>query len=686
MDEKVIQDLKNCIDRENITEISNIIRSLEKEGIDWLKIIKIRNVIEDPTSYKFDINKLYILTNALMQTKDYLSLNMFADYMSYYQSLLNFYKYSESLNNKFYNLECLSDSPIKLIQKMLIFLENQSRLSTELNIKENSDIKIIDYNNLLKSNMKSDVNGSSISITDNYEGIMGSIDVVLRYLFWKNRNNINGILDENANPYNTPSLYDLITLSTLRAVISSLWSAIKYRDWSFLREVNGPFCYVPKNLDEYTKGEAAVLRSRMFMVEFTYTLMTIPIFRNSISKFSAIIKDVVIDIRNKSWYLIIPNEIINELMGLDSLFEISLFHLLDNIYKKKIDDILIGPPNNSISGKDFIGIYKYLYIISLIYQQNAHNLVMHEEIENLSLLVPTVHKKTLASKIGKTLNLEKRIIINVINLLTFNPDKTKLDLYLQPLIPINNQISLLVPNLIKDLNLLRFFESHFLQWNISLEDRGPIFEKEIRETFLKAKIPVARNSIKFNASDGKQIEYDVFVYWDNFLVLIEAKCICTPYSHFDKFESWKHINKGIAQLNRREIIAKSDWKLLREISKIELPEDPPENVIKILITNIFNFTGIIKDDVLISDYMALNKYLSGDDAEKIIVGNDGIKSKELFHKLWKDDEPKPLEMYEFLKEPIGLKNILPSCVGEFSPLPILDDGNERIEFFRIITK
>ena len=66
MDEKVIQDLKNCIDRENITEISNIIRSLEKEGIDWLKIIKIRNVIEDPTSYKFDINKLYPPSLALI--------------------------------------------------------------------------------------------------------------------------------------------------------------------------------------------------------------------------------------------------------------------------------------------------------------------------------------------------------------------------------------------------------------------------------------------------------------------------------------------------------------------------------------------------------------------------------------------------------------------------------------------
>ena len=235
---------------------------------------------------------------------------------------------------------------------------------------------------------------------------------------------------------------------------------------------------------------------------------------------------------------------------------------------------------------------------------------------------------------------------------------------------------MLIPSLGKELNLIRLFESHFLQWDIEFSDRGELFENEIRKKLSDNNITVTKKPIEFNASDGRQIEYDVIVYFDNNLFIIEAKCLKNPYTPYDKKSCKAQIDKGIKQLKRREKTLYKDWDKIREVSNINLPKEPPreKNIKSILITNIFNFTGFENNKVRVTDLRSFLRYFESSHVKRIILKENEVE-ESVHKKIWKNGEPSAEELWNFIKQPIALERIIKNINLKYRPIQKINNAD-----------
>ena len=127
-------------------------------------------------------------------------------------------------------------------------------------------------------------------------------------------------------------------------------------------------------------------------------------------------------------------------------------------------------------------------------------------------------------------------------------------------------------------------------------------------------------------------------------------------------EREKNIDKAIEQLNRRKKSRKKDWKKIKELVSINLPEEPydDDHIILIACTDAYDFTPIKKNEVFITDDSTYLKYFVSPTLELIEFDSKNLK-KERIKNLWAKGYPDPKEFMKYLINPVTtfqfMKNI-----------------------------
>lgn len=205
-----------------------------------------------------------------------------------------------------------------------------------------------------------------------------------------------------------------------------------------------------------------------------------------------------------------------------------------------------------------------------------------------------------------------------------------MDLFSQPLVYVGNNNIIFAPALVLQINVSRLVEQQLALWNIEISQKGKHFEEIIR-TLLSNNphINVNTNNIEFDAYDGLRVEFDFLATFEDYLILMEMKCIKKTFSDKELKQRSDTINYGIKQLNRREKIIIKEWEKIKEYSSVTLPELPPthKKVIKILCLNIFEFTGAEINGVFITDISSIGKFFTSPDIEGYSIINN---KKDIF--------------------------------------------------------
>lgn len=677
--ENLFKKLKDNLQNGNIEQASDLLINIyNKYGDDWINYIKLNDVLPEPLSHTFSKDTLITFMKSVENIVNKMEIENIEDIIELLCSLLSLYSKVERIKEKLSKSDFFNFPPVKQIQILSVFMENQARIAQRELLKNLSSPELLTPMDLIKADIENEFTKTKISIIDNIEGMGDVIDLNLRYIFWKYKNNFNGIPFKDVCSYNLKSLSELLFLANIRIVIDNLWQNIKYRNWKYFVKDNIEY-YYPQDKDLYMKEEAAVDRHRLYINEVSYYCLSSPLIKE-FGLFDNIISEMDTNIGMVPWT---PNIAIKQLKLLLSIPihpEVMLGILFDTLYKKGINDLLFGPLNKQINGKDFLVGWKYIFILSSIYQKKSYELLDVTDKSQYYSLTPVLNENTLVDTFSQATGWSKEKCTNTINLLYFNSQNTKLDIWLQPLIPIGKSNYLLIPVIGQSIDLIRLFESHILQWNIGLDDRGPLFEEEIRSRLKEVKIPVTSHPIEFEASDGKKIEYDVISWFKEYLFLIEAKCLRNPYSPIDKYNCWKEINNGIEQLKRRRNIISSDWNKIRDQADIDLPGFPPEKdkILSLLITNIFTFTGIEVDNIRVTDLTCFYRYLSEPNIEGTEFNKDGIVKRSIVERIWADKEPSPIELWNYIYNPPGLRNIIDKVKLKFSPIPPIDEKDKNV--------
>ena len=497
-----------------------------------------------------------------------------------------------------------------------------------------------------------------VSISDIMEGNLEIFDTLLRLLHYISRDKIDNQkinYYKDISPYNIPSIKEILHLTLHRGYLEEFWAKFKYRKWDFvtIKSENGKYIYYykPINSEDYKKERAAIIRYKYRDYNSYAKKMNYKLLSKSIDY-----------VKEKTDF---------SLETFDSVFELDnhIFNNARNIVRIQIDvgwsqleedigslihTISIGIEKDIEIKEVIIGI-EYLFSLAYVYRTNSHSKF---DDTDFSYLTPVFEIKQLSKHFAYLYNLDQCKAEKIIDLFVFYPNPL-LDIFSQPLIYSGNGRVVFVPFLITQMNINRIINQHLTKWDIDISAKGHEMEEQLKFILKFSKhFQVNLKPVKFDAYDGKEVEYDLIATFDSKIFLVELKSLVTPFSPKEYVQREKDILYGVEQVNRREDILIKEWEKVQSIIEIPLPHTPPrkEDIVKIVCTNILDFTGRRVDDVYITDISSFIKFFLNPEVLGVQVS---IDSKEVVseNKLW-NEKPTLKEFEEYLKEPIAVKWII----------------------------
>lgn len=687
------------------TDGTGIINSLYCEG----------NILKNPLSYKFsekDYKKVSIIirnTLKILNTKSILK-----NYSEEFIKNLKFdvtqlyFLYGLLYPNHVSNEKMISEhKPFKdqmlslSIKQLLIFLQDQARLMLE---KVFSHQQLISDNggyitgNEIYVSQRIDNQEDSLeeSYIDNFETLISSSDNLIRFLYYthnysyQTEEQLSQI--ENATPYMVPDFEKMLMLSNFDVSYNDIESRFRYANCFFFKAENHQHItmYGIKAKNEKTRKVDLVAkfrRSHLYGLEISYWTNQIYGKRKQIAginKYQSIFQlDEYIDISKR---LDINNPENFHFIDQHEYEEISRYADIPvNAAKRFIKPYYFKCTFDGMNLDDIFSAFRYLYTYSKIYLTATLDYFDQNNPSTYDLLVPSISIDYFCKNFASISSIDIKKATKLINCFIFNTETAKKkalgDLFTRPLVQINTKQVLLCEILLGQTNLMRSVETLLTGHDVNLAQVGKDFEKFLISELAKGEeIKVNTNHVVFNAYDGKQVEFDCVATLEDYLLLIEAKSVLTPYD-FDEYSKRKEfLQYGIEQVNRRSLVVQRDWEEFKRQVNIPLPDTPfsDDRIIKIVCTDIMNFTGLSIDGVTIIDDRALVRYFTDPYISEVKRAGDKITSKRQ-RVLWGAiDKPSVEEFKKYIEEPFAQTCILRCIEEQEYPIPILDKNDKPI--------
>lgn len=630
------------------------------DGKKFYRNFMLSGCLTDPLSRKFKNEELEFffkacqLVHKSIEHRDEEFSTDFKDaFIKIISTIIDIHRAERSNEGRLFKNDFLNYPFTKQVQMMCTFIESQSFY---VNKKMSSKIKSQGYVTGMEYELPE--TEIQVSVADVMENNIEIMDTLIRLLHFT----ANGKIDnqeiksfQDISPYGIPSLQEIMYLALHRDYLEELWSKVKYRGWNFTRhqidkKVYAHYYSAPI-ADDYKKERAAVQRYK-YRDYINYGK------RNDFKKMSYSIKEIE---QKSNFSLSSPSSVFSlerEVFQLgeqviEGALNVSIRQLNEDL-GSLVDHIMIGQDKN-ISLSELYEGFKYLLSLAFVYRTNSHS---HFADDDFTYLTPIFELKELESHFAELSGLGQEKAKKIIELFVFRP-KPLLDIFSQPLIYIGDERIVFTPELVLQFNMNRIVGRHLSHWDINISAKGTELEKEIIEVLsLAPHFSVNTSKVKFEAYDGRDVEYDLIATFDNKVVLIELKCLNRPFSSKEIKQREDEILYGVTQVNRRADILINQWDKVQQYMNIPLPKTPivANDIIKIVCTNIFDFSGRIESGVYITDVSSFLKFFLDPKVEeiKLEAGSRNVISQQ---KLW-TGEPKIKDLINYLKCPITIEGLL----------------------------
>lgn len=262
------------------------------------------------------------------------------------------------------------------------------------------------------------------------------------------------------------------------------------------------------------------------------------------------------------------------------------------------------------------------------------------------------------------------------------------DIFSQPLLKISKKQVILSQALLDQVNLDRFIERQFIRFNKNVAEIGHVFEQKFIDRLKRGyskgitdfgynDIPnfsLNINKVKYDAFDGKEIEYDVISVLGDYLILTELKAVMTSYDLNELEKRKENVKEAIQQLNRRKESVKYDWDKFKELVSVKLPDKPydEDHIILVACTDAYDYTPLKYGNVFITDDSSYLKYFTN---PYVDVVEKKLKSATIQNvkSIWKRGYPTAEEFMEYLMNPVSIYPFVDTIKKEYIPVPVMDE-------------
>lgn len=651
------------------------------DSINFKRRFLLVNALINPFSHKFtkdEYNKtMLILNNTIDKSKSYNLKNEFIhelEEMLFYTKL--FYENNESNTNRLVQNSFFSYSLLEQLRMICIYLQDQSRMmqnKVNENIQKKNSISCLEGDTTYINNTY--VTNNQTSVSDNYETTLEIYNILIQYLFYikseETNLNVRDIL-----PYEKPTFEEISIIAYQRMMFLKLEEKFRYSKWTLSYGIN------EYNKDTYlfeanSKNQCLAHLTAIYRRQIQYG-------HSMILHYSFVPKNVIDLIKNLALSVDINNF---------ELFKMSISEY--NIVKENLTPMRLAVKNQckpyfekctigDLSVEDLLDGYVFLNVISNIYITACMKQFNQNLTTTYQYLAPLISLSYLINLYSELNNVSTEKAKNILYEFVYDK-KTNTDegdIFTRPLIKPNNNSVILCQTLIEQMNMNRNIEKALQRKKVSLKKTGTDYEKYIIDKLKSNKhLKVNTNKIEFLAYDNKNVEFDFLGTLDDYLLLIECKSLLTPYGDKELYDRKKTIHEGVEQVLRRVNIVQNDWDKIKESVNIELPSEPYpiDKIIKLVCTDIYDFTTLIIEGVRITDDSTLLKYLTDPIISKVELNKNRSKITPKKN-LWKSGKPNPKELIAYLDKPDTVSYIA-NCIHE-QQKPISYFSNDNCIIFK----
>lgn len=636
------------------------------------------NAIISPFSYKFTEDEykktMYILSLALKKFEGFNFDNIFLNSLKeMFLYIKVFYENNKTNTERLTNSKFFEYSLAQQLQMICIFIQDQNRMMQD---KISKDIEKKGFVTGMEANTafisSSLVKGNYSSIADAFEADLEIYNTLIQYLYYLKKNEMDTKLDMNkdAFPYEKKVFKEISLIAYQRRMYLNLEEKVRYSNWSISLWKNeedvDTYLFEPDDRKATMVHQTAIYRRE---VQYNYAVSAIMLLDDNITRATQRASDKL-DIDNFESYNIEKEE-----------YELIKKYMVPVriAIKERCKDFFLRNKIGKLDVEDYLNGYEFLTVISRIYVNAYMKKFDHKNSSSYRYLAPIVDILYLIQLFMELYDLEKEKADVIISEFVYdNTVKSEDgDIFTRPLVKVNNFQIVFCQALIEQMNLNRNIDKAVQRNKVKYAKVGKDYEQSmINKLKDNQYISVNTNKIDFVAYDQKNVEFDFLGVFDDYLVIMEFKSLLIPYDDKELCDRRKTIYEGVQQVLRRAEICKKDWDKIRRLSSIDLPEKPYEDdkIIKVVCTDIYDFTSLVIKDVIITDDSTLLRYMTNPVIKKIQIGSNK-KSIESVDILWKMGRPTAQEFIKQLERPNTVIHFLDSLEEKQMPIVYYKDEN-----------
>lgn len=536
------------------------------------------------------------------------------------------------------------------------------------------------------------------SISDNFESILESMNEIVHYLYYRFGEALetqivhSNIQFELIRPYENAEFERYLYIASQRYLICRIEEGIRYGYYKIgyidkTAEGTQQYAFSFENDEKYKARSMGVFR-REYQVRnhilFDYrNQLDIPIAYEKLS----MLADELIEIQTEEYEFFNFSEFHPDKMLFQEAEKVSKIkeRVVDALTKEYYLDCSV----KGVKVRDLLVAYNYLDTLSEVLYFASLKYIDDKKQDTYTKEISLINVKYLIEELARIHEFEIEYSGKLVDRFVFHEKKNRDDdIFSQPLLKISKKQVILSQALLDQVNLDRFIERQFIRFNKNVAEVGHIFEQEfinkLKRGYSKRitdfehnDIPnfsLNTNKVKYDAFDGREIEYDVISVLGDYLILTELKAVMTSYDLNDLEKRKENVKEAIQQLNRRKESVRYDWDKFKELVSIELPENPydDDHIILVACTDTYDYTPLKYSNVFITDDSSYLKYFTNPYVD-VIEKHPKLATIQNVKSIWKKGYPDAEEFMEYLMNPVTILPFVDTIKKTYIPVPVMDE-------------
>lgn len=522
--------------------------------------------------------------------------------------------------------------------------------------------------------------GTRVSHVGAFESLVEGVELNIRFL---QREGNTSVVDLTTirGPFMDGDFEIIMRLATYWKQYEDAWQRVKYLGWRRIEIEPGVDAITPAEEEPFLRAETGHHRDGQHQLEVGAGIQSmLPLLLpESRATNERLARSITVPNQGQTW---------NGFVDLDAFLTATrdshhrllvTMGLEMNGYECALADLEIEGAATLVTWDEWSRVVVALRVLSDAFE-SAQRVQLPAEVDVESLRhAVIVSRESLVNLVAASTELETERASEVIAALTFDASRKHVELLVAPLLPLTAGRLVLTPALVGLGSPVRAVENFLERADRSAAKRSRALERAVAAEFQAFSDAVVVHGLEFKASDGKTIEYDVVVFWQGKLLLVECKASRGIYGPADYWRAEKEVLSALEQLERRARIAATDWlELWRRAPR--LPRECPaaEHIVQIAVAGGTRFTGQRGDSVFVVDHRCLARFFGDAEVNAIVVSPDGgSESIGVVDRVRLQELPTAAELIAYLRDPAPVRAARGALTTSLRALPIVEEDDPR---------